>query len=136
MRHKVAGKKLSRSKDARKALRRNLIKQLFYHERIRTTRAKAQAVRSEAERLITIAKRGNEAGGAAMVHARRVVAARLGTPYIGGGEDDERVNVVNKLFDDIAPRYAERPGGYTRVLKLGPRLSDGAEMVLLELVEE
>jgi len=133
MRHKVAG---NRSKDARKALRRNLIKQLFYHERIRTTRAKAQAVRSEAERLITIAKRGNEAGGAAMVHARRVVAARLGTPYIGGGEDDERVNVVNKLFDDIAPRYAERPGGYTRVLKLGPRLSDGAEMVLLELVEE
>ncbi len=136
MRHKVAGKKLSRSKDARKALRRNLIKQLFYHERIHTTRAKAQAVRSEAERLITIAKRGNEAGGAAMVHARRVVAARLGTPYIGGGEDDERVNVINKLFDDIAPRYADRPGGYTRVLKLGPRLSDGAEMVLLELVEE
>ncbi len=136
MRHKVAGKKLSRSKDARKALRRNLIKQLFYHERIRTTRAKAQAVRSEAERLITIAKRGNEAGGAAMVHARRVVAARLGTPYLGGGEDEERINVVNKLFDDIAPRYADRPGGYTRVLKLGPRLSDGAEMVLLELVEE
>jgi large subunit ribosomal protein L17 len=137
MRHKVAGKKLSRSKDARKALRRNLIKQLFYHERIRTTKAKAQAIRSEAERLITIAKRGNEAGGAAMVHARRVVAARLGTAYIGGGEDDqERINIVNKLFDDIAPRYAERPGGYTRVLKLGPRLSDGAEMVLLELVEE
>ncbi len=137
MRHKVAGKKLSRSKDARKALRRNLIKQLFYHERIRTTKAKAQAIRSEAERLITIAKRGNAAGGAAMVHARRVVAARLGTAYIGGGEDDqERINVVNKLFDDIAPRYADRPGGYTRVLKLGPRLSDGAEMVLLELVEE
>ena len=136
MRHKVAGKKLSRSKDARKALRRNLIKQLFYHERIRTTKAKAQAIRSEAERLITIAKRGNEAGGAAMVHARRVVAARLGTAYIGGGEDDqERINIVNKLFDDIAPRYAERPGGYTRVLKLGPRLGDGAEMVLLELVE-
>ncbi len=137
MRHKVAGKKLSRSKDARKALRRNLIKQLFYHERIRTTRAKAQAIRSEAERLITIARRGNAAGGAAMVHARRVVAARLGSAYLGGGsEDEERINIVNKLFDDIAPRYAERPGGYTRVLKLGPRLSDGAEMVLLELVEE
>ena len=137
MRHKVAGKKLSRSKDARKALRRNLIKQLFYHERIRTTRAKAQAIRSEAERLITIAKRGNAAGGAAMVHARRLVAARLGTPYLGGGEEDyERENVLNKLFDDIAPRYADRPGGYTRILKLGPRLSDGADMVLLELVEE
>ena len=136
MRHKVAGKKLSRSKDARKALRRNLIKQLFYHERIRTTRAKAQAIRGEAERLITIAKRGNAAGGAAMVHARRLVASRLGSAYIGGGEDEERINIVNKLFDDIAPRYADRPGGYTRMLKLGPRLSDGAEMVLLELVEE
>jgi len=134
MRHKVAGKKLSRSKDARKALRRNLIKQLFFHERIRTTRAKAEAIRGEAERLITIAKRGNAAGGAQMVHARRLVAARLGGVYIG--DEDERVNVVNKLFDDIAPRYEDRPGGYTRILKLGPRLSDGAEMVLLELVEE
>ena len=134
MRHKVAGKKLSRSKDARKALRRNLIKQLFFHERIRTTRAKAEAIRGEAERLITIAKRGNAAGGAKMVHARRLVAARLGSVYIG--DEEEKINVVNKLFDDIAPRYEDRPGGYTRMLKLGPRLSDGAEMVLLELVEE
>ncbi len=126
MRHKVAGKKLSRSKDARKALRRNLVRALFEHERIRTTKAKAQMARREAERLITIAKRGNEAGGAKMVHARRVVAARLG----GAPE------IVKKLFDDIAPRYAERPGGYTRIIRLGPRASDSADMVLLELVEE
>ena len=126
MRHKVAGKKLSRSKDARKALRRSLVRALFEHERIRTTKAKAQVARREAERLITIAKRGNEAGGAKMVHARRVVAARL-----GGAPD-----IVKKLFDDIAPRYAERPGGYTRIIRLGPRQSDTADMVLLELVEE
>lgn len=126
MRHKVAGKKLSRSKDARKALRRSLVRALFQYERIRTTKAKAQMARREAERLITIAKRGNAAGGAQMVHARRIVAARL-----GGAPD-----MVKKLFDDIAPRYTERPGGYTRIIRLGPRPSDSADMVLLELVEE
>lgn len=125
MRHRVAGRRLGRSKDARKALRRNLIKQLFEHERIQTTKAKAQAVRGEAERLITLAKRGNEAGDAQMVHARRLAAARL--------SDAE---AVVRLFDEIAPRYEERPGGYTRIVKLGPRLGDSAEMVLLELVED
>lgn len=125
MRHKVAGKKLSRGKDERAALRRILIAQLFTHERIQTTRAKADAVRGQAERLITLAKKGNEAGSEKMVHARRLAAARLANP-----------DVVKKLFDDIAPRYGERMGGYTRVLKLGPREGDAAEMVLLELVEE
>ncbi len=125
MRHKVAGYRLGRSKDVRAALRRNLIKQLFEHERIRTTKAKAQAIRNDAEKLITLAKRGNAAGGAEMVHTRRLAAARLAD-----------AETVRKLFDDIAPRYAERPGGYTRMLKLGPRLGDGAEMVILELVEE
>lgn len=125
MRHKVAGKKLSRGKDERAALRRILINQLFTHERIQTTRAKADAVRGQAERLITLAKRGNEAGSAKMVHARRLAAARLANPV-----------VVQKLFDDIAPRYSDRQGGYTRMLKLGPREGDAAEMVLLELVEE
>lgn len=125
MRHQVAGKKLSRSKDQRKALRRILITQLFTHERVRTTRAKAEAVRGQAERLITLAKRGNDAGEARMVHARRLAAARLGNP-----------EAVRKLFDEIAPRYGDRPGGYTRMLKLGPRVGDAAEMVLLELVEE
>lgn len=126
MRHQVAGYKLGRSKGARIALRRNLIKQLFTHERITTTRTKADAVRGEAERIITIARRSAEAEDAAKVHARRLVAAKLG----GGNE------VVKKLFDDIAPRFATRNGGYTRMLKLGMRQGDAAEMVMLELVEE
>ena len=125
MRHKVAGYRLGRSTGHRKALRRNLIKELFRHERIRTTRAKADAMRRPAERLITLAKRGNEAGDAQMVHARRLAAARIDDP-----------EVVRKLFDDIAPRYKDRPGGYTRVLKLGPRYGDSADMVLIELVED
>ena len=124
MRHRVVGYKLSRGKGERIALRRNLIKQLFEKERIRTTRAKAEAIRGQAERLITLAKRGNQAGNAQMVHARRLAAARL---------SDARA--VKKLFDDIAPRYANRMGGYTRVIKLGLRYGDAAEMVLLELVE-
>jgi large subunit ribosomal protein L17 len=125
MRHKIAGKKLSRSKDQRRALRRIMINQLFTHERIRTTRAKAQAIRGQAEKLITLAKRGNSAGDAQMVHARRLAAARMDDP-----------EMVKKLFDDIAPRFEDRPGGYTRILKLGPRYGDSAEMVLIELTEE
>jgi large subunit ribosomal protein L17 len=125
MRHNVAGKKLGRDKDARVALRQNLVKQLFEHNRIRTTRTKAEAVRGQAERLITLAKRGNKAGDAQMVHARRLAAARL--------SDAE---IVKKLFDDIAPRFENTNGGYTRVVKLGPRLGDAAEMVILELVED
>jgi len=125
MRHKVAGRKLGRSTGQRRALRRNLLTELFRHERIRTTRAKATAVRGEAEKMITKAKRSNAAGEAKTIHARRLASAML--------NDSE---VVKKLFDDIAPRYVERPGGYTRVLKLGPRLGDAAEMVILELVEE
>lgn len=125
MRHKIAGRKLSRSKDERKALRRILISQLFDHGRIQTTRAKAEAIRGSAERLITLAKRGNQAGEAQLVHARRLAAARLANPQ-----------AVRKLFDEIAPRYANRPGGYTRMVKMGYRQGDAAEMVLLELVEE
>lgn len=125
MRHKVAGKKLSRGKDERKALRRLMVNQLFTHERIRTTRAKAQAIRGQAERLITLAKKGNSAGDAQMVHARRLAAARMADP-----------DLVKKLFDDIAPRFEDRPGGYTRILKLGPRKGDSSEMVLIELIEE
>ena len=125
MRHQVAGYKLGRSKAARVALRRNLIKQFFTHERIRTTRAKAAAIRGEAERLITIARNSAEASEAQKVHAQRLVAARLG---------DNSMN--RRLFEEIAPRFANRNGGYTRVLKLGTRMGDSAEMVLLELVEE
>jgi large subunit ribosomal protein L17 len=125
MRHQVAGYKLGRSKAARIALRRNLIKQFFTHERIRTTRAKAAAIRGEAERLITIARNSAEGTDAEKVHAQRMVASRLG---------DNRMN--KRLFEEIAPRFASRNGGYTRVLKLGPRMGDSAEMVILELVEE
>ncbi len=125
MRHKIAGKRLSRSKGQRMALRRTMIKQFFEYERIETTRAKAEHIRGPAEKLITLAKRGNSEEGAAAVHARRIAAARLG--------DRE---MVAKLFDEIAPRYESRPGGYTRLVKMGPRLGDASEMVVLELVEE
>jgi large subunit ribosomal protein L17 len=126
MRHQVAGYKLGRSKGARIALRRTLIKQFFTHERITTTLTKAQAIRGDAERMITVARRSADAADSAKVAARRLVSSRL-----GGGDE-----VVKKLFDEIAPRFATRPGGYTRMLKLGPRYGDAAEMVILELVEE
>jgi large subunit ribosomal protein L17 len=125
MRHQVSGKKLSRNLGPRNALRKILVKQLFEFERIRTTRAKAEAIRGQAERLITLAKRGNAAEAApAKVHARRLAAARLND-----------AKIVKKLFDDIAPRYAERKGGYTRLTKLGQRDGDRAHVVLVELVE-
>lgn len=124
MRHRVAGKKFDRPTDQAKALRRILVGQLFEHERIQTTEAKAKVVRSQAERLITLAKRSQNAEAAQKVHARRLAAARLGRP-----------DMVKKLFDDIAPRYMERKGGYTRIIKLGIRQGDAAEMVLMELVE-
>ncbi len=126
MRHKVAGRRLNRDMGHRKALRRNLMKQLFAHERIKTTDAKAKAIRSEAEKLITIAKRGNASEtDMGKVNAIRQIAKKL-------GDNDAAVHVVN----EIAPRYAERPGGYTRMLKLGQRAGDAAQVVLLELVEE
>jgi large subunit ribosomal protein L17 len=125
MRHQISGYRLGRSSGARVALRRNLIKQFFIHERIQTTKTKAAAIRGEAERLITIAR--NSANGSEIdkVNARRLVTSKLG--------DNQ---VIKRLFDEIAPRFASRPGGYTRVLKLGPRMGDAAEMVILELVEE
>ena len=125
MRHQISGYRLGRSSGARLALRRNLIKQFFTHERIQTTKTKAAAIRGDAERLITIARNSANASDAEKVHARRLVTAKLG--------DNQ---VINRLFDEIAPRFANRPGGYTRVLKLGPRMGDSAEMVILELVEE
>jgi large subunit ribosomal protein L17 len=125
MRHHVSGYKLGRSRGHRTAMRRTMVTEFFRHERIKTTKTKAAAIRDEAERLITRAKVGVAAGEARAVSARRLAAARLNDPQ-----------VVKKLFDEIAPRYASRPGGYTRVVKLGPRLGDAAEMVYLELVEE
>jgi large subunit ribosomal protein L17 len=125
MRHQISGYRLGRSTGARLALRRNLIKQFFTHERIKTTRAKAAAIRGDAERLITLARNSAQGSDAEKVHARRLAASKLGDNQL-----------IKRLFDDIAPRYTNRNGGYTRVLKLGPRMGDSAEMVLLELVEE
>lgn len=137
MRHRVAGKKLNRSSGHRNALRRNLVTALFHHERIETTEAKAKAIRGQAEKLITLAKRGLVAAQddpARGVHARRLAAGRLNRWAMES--DGTVVDVLEKLFEDIAPRYADRPGGYTRMYKLGPRKGDAASMVLLELVEE
>ena len=117
MRHQKTRHKLSRDSAHRKALLMNLSREVIDHERIRTTHAKAKALRPEVEKLITLAKRGD-------LHARRRAMARLGQDKF----------VVYKLFEEIAPRYAERPGGYTRILKLGPRPSDATEMALIELV--
>jgi large subunit ribosomal protein L17 len=125
MRHHVAGYKLSRTKDQRKALRRVLIKQLFENNRIKTTKAKAKAIRGEAEKLITLAKRNINSSDVEKVNARRMAAATLAD-----------ADIVKKLFDDIAPRFESRNGGYTRLLKLGLRKGDSSEMVILELVEE
>ncbi len=133
MRHRDMGRKLGRSSAQRNGLRRTLMTQLIEKERIETTEAKAKFVRADAEKLITLAKRGltareNELEATATaraVHARRLIAARLNDP-----------EAVKKLFDTIAPRYDKRAGGYTRILKLGRRLGDAAEMVLLEMVEE
>ncbi len=125
MRHQVSGYRLGRSTGARLALRRNLIKQLYTHERIQTTRAKAAAIRGEAERLITIARNSAQGTDIEKVNARRLVISKLGDNQL-----------ITRLFDEIAPRFATRNGGYTRMLKLGPRMGDAAEMVILELVEE
>ena len=125
MRHSVAGYILGRTKSSRIALRRNLIKQLFIHERIKTTEAKAAAVRGDAERLITIARNSANGSDSDKLNARRLAITKLGDNQL-----------IKRLFEEIAPRFATRPGGYTRVTKLGPRLGDAAEMVVLELVEE
>jgi large subunit ribosomal protein L17 len=137
MRHRVAGKKLNRSSGHRKALYRNLVTALFHHESIETTEVKAKAVRGHAEKLITLAKRGlaaEQEDPSRGVHARRLAAGRLN--HWVTEPDGTRVDIVNKLFEDIAPRYADRPGGYTRIYKLGPRRGDAAPMAILELVEE
>ena len=117
MRHRVAGRRLSRAGDHRMALYKNLVTDLLRYEKIVTTEAKAKEVRSLAEKMITLGKKGG-------LHAHRQALAFI---------IDKKV--TDKVFSEIAPRYAERLGGYTRIIKLGPRLGDGAAMVRLELVE-
>jgi large subunit ribosomal protein L17 len=115
--------KLGRDSSARKALFRDMVTDLFIYERIQTTQAKAKEVRTIAEKLITLAKRGD-------LHARRQVAAFVRREQVTTDQD-----AIQKLFSELAPRYSERPGGYTRILKLGPRRGDAAPMVYLELVD-
>jgi large subunit ribosomal protein L17 len=117
VRHRKQRGKLSRDAAHRKALLANLSKQVIAHERIKTSQAKAKAVKPELERLITLAKRGD-------LHARRQALKALGQDKF----------TVHKLFAEVGPRYGERQGGYTRIVKLGPRRSDSTEMVFLELV--
>ncbi|HEY8529642.1 MAG TPA: 50S ribosomal protein L17 [Paenibacillaceae bacterium] len=119
----MAQKKLGRGSSARKALFRDLVTDLFLYERIETTEAKAKEVRSIAEKLITLAKRGD-------LHARRQAAAFVRRETLNGEQD-----AIQKLFSELAQRYANRQGGYTRILKLGPRRGDSAPMVYLELVD-
>ena len=127
MRHKIRKHQLNRDGAHRTAMRKTMIRQLFEHERIKTTLPKAKFIQGRAEKLITLARKNQDVDEALMVNARRKAAAELGN----GSRP-----IVQKLFDDIGPRFAERNGGYTRILKLGPRRSDGAEMALIELVEE
>ena len=141
MRHRVKGRGLGRNSSQRKALRKNLIADLICHEQILTTEAKARMIRPQAEKMITLAKRGlakAEANPADGIHARRLAAARLAR-FRAVTDDDgslEEVDVVQKLFEEIAPRYSERPGGYTRMIKLGKRSGDNADMAMLMLVED
>jgi large subunit ribosomal protein L17 len=129
----MAYAKLGRNSAARKALFRDLVTDLIINERIETSEAKAKEVRSIVEKMITLAKRGD-------LHARRQAAAfvrkhRSRTVKDGAEVIHEKVDAVKKLFDEIAPRYAERQGGYTRIIKIGPRRGDAAPMVYLELVK-
>ena len=117
MRHQKTRNKLSRDSAHRKALLMNLSKELIEHERIKTTEAKAKAVKPVVEKLITLAKRGD-------LHARRQALSTLSQDKFA----------VHKLFEEVAPRYAQRPGGYTRILKIGQRAGDATEMVFIELV--
>lgn len=117
MRHNRTLRKFSRTQAHRNMMYRNLVTSLFKHERIQTTAPKAKEARAVAERLITFAKKGD-------LHSRRIAARKVNEPV-----------VLQKLFAEIGPRYAERPGGYTRILRVGPRQGDNAELVILELVD-
>lgn len=117
MRHGIAGRKFSRHTGPRLALYRGLVNALFEHEHLKTTEAKAKEVRGFADQMITLGKRGD-------LHARRQALAFLGL-----------TSMVDKVFHQLAPRYAERPGGYTRIIKVGMRKGDAAPLVQLELVE-
>ena len=131
MRHRVSGKQLSRTPSHRKAMRRNMAASLFQHGAIRTTEAKAKELRRFVERLITIAREGT-------LHARRRVIRLLQDRKMANDDGEfEDQTVVQKLFNDIAPRYVDRPGGYTRIIRIAERrIGDAGVQVILQLVEE
>lgn len=149
MRHKNSGRKFDRNSSHRKAMFMNLAANLVLHERIQTTDAKAKELRKLAERLITKAKRLGEVaytpndkqtdkGRADRLAATRQVEAaipRWGTKAVKGG-DPEKVDLVEKIFCDLAKRFATRPGGYTRIIKVGPRRGDNAPVSIIEFVGE
>lgn len=139
MRHRVRGRKLGRDAAHRKALRRNMVADLIAHERLITTEAKARMLRPAAERVITVAKRGLAKNDeAATVHARRIAATKMARTRVVEDEDGFRseVDTVKKLFEDVAPRFKDRPGGYTRIIKMPRRPGDAAKMAMIMLVEE
>jgi ribosomal protein L17 len=123
MRHRVAHRKLGRVTEHRLSMLRNLATALLQHEHIETTLPRAKELRPFAEQLITTAKRGVAAGGPAVLHARRLVGAEIADK-----------DVLKKLFDTLVPRFAERPGGYVRIIKIGFRRGDSADMALVELL--
>ena len=131
MRHRIAGRRLSRTSEHRLALRRNLVASLIQHETVSTTIEKAKEVKSFAEKLITLAKKGT-------LSARRQAIAMLGNHDIVSYEDGKAVSkgtIIGKLFSEIGPRYLDRPGGYTRIIRLSlRRLGDNGQLVLLQLV--
>lgn len=123
-------RKLGRTSSQRKAMLRDLATDLIIHERIQTTEARAKELRSVVEKMITLGKRGD-------LHARRQVAEFIRREVILGTDDEGKETqtfAIQKLFDDVAPRYTERQGGYTRIMKMGPRRGDGAPVVVIELV--
>ena len=135
----MATRKLGRTTDQRLALLRDLTTDLIVNERIKTTEARAKELRSVVDKMITLGKRGD-------IHARRQAAAFIRSEVVDYSEEEvtdqdgnkktkkKPVYALQKLFNDIAPRYEDRQGGYTRIMKLGPRRGDGAEMVIIELV--
>ncbi len=147
MRHQKAGRKFSRTSSHRTAMFRNMATSLLIHDRIRTTDAKAKELRKYVEKMITLARKAKKAAGvgddknqvAKALHYRRQALQFLRLPRINASDPDDRVErkeLLDKLFVDLADRYADRPGGYTRVLKIGNRRGDGAPVSLIEFVEE
>jgi len=123
-------RKLGRTSSQRKAMLRDLATDLIVHERIQTTEARAKELRSVVEKMITLGKRGD-------LHARRQVAQFIRRELVTVADDEgneKEIYAIQKLFDNVAPRYAERQGGYTRIMKMGPRRGDGAPVVVIELV--